>query len=1467
MLTGLRLEPEDFSRIAAGGPSGAAAGLLRAGQHSRRVLRVLDAIGSASPSGSFDLDDALDLLDRAQAPAGVWGALGHPSIGPWALACANGAAPLAHLASIAAAAGIAAGLEFSLTVPVLPRGVVFPGIGVLRADGERTALVEGGPGEWAVSVGRERHLIEPHGPGEPWIVPASLAVSGGGSGSSGAWRSPRWTLFAEFADPYLALPPGAPDLHLGPLPRSFRLSLAQAWGLLVARHRDRAEDVAATLRLLVPLRSTAGTFANASRPDAFGAVWLDVAAKPHRLASALVHELEHARLSALHDLAPLHVADPEPRHRVPWRRGPRSVHALLHGLYAHAAVVEFWQVEAAAGDESARGEQARYAARARHALDAFTDRGALTPAGAELVAALELRIAAGAADSTARQVTVSPGARTPSRRPVQPGPEEVTVEVEQAPAAAPARLEPSADGPLAIVHASMDRMWAEWLGEQYEQGGVPVKLVRYEADPDHTLAEQLASGLRSYPRLTVVFSAPFMVAVSGTDEQWAEAIVQARPLADRVVPVLVGRCKLPSGFWLLEPVNLFGVEDGPTARHRLLRRADANGGGPGGGQAAQVEEPADLAAENGFLRYPGRAPDLTNEQLPGRNAQFTGRRDHLDLIREGLTGNRVTLVPHTLYGLGGVGKTEIAKEYAHRFGPDYDLVWWVRSESRAVARASLAKLGEALGADPTASRGECIRYAHEALRRGQPYQRWLLVFDNADDVRETLDLLPKSSGSGHVLITSRNPDWSAQGTSVPVDVYPRRESVEFLRRRVPEISTEDADGFADAVQDLPLALEHAASWYRETGRSAEDYRELMDTRFRSLFRDKQFYPILTLGTQSEADGRQSAEPDSEYVKTVASAYLMASQTMADDQRNPAMKLLELLSFFAPAPVPLDLVRAVPDGLLPRDLQLQLKDEQATLDMIRAISTRSLAKSHTPADGQDRRHTLEMHRVVQLFTANSMAPDRVDATRMAARMALVNAASGYPEDPRNYRAYLEVIPHLTPTWALRSHEPGVHKLVLDACRSLLRQGEYKSCETLVRRALPEWEQELEPTDEDLLTLRRCLGLARSGLGDQLDRLRINTEVLELATRSSGADSDIALRARGSIASALLWLGRVQEAEQEARTVLETVRGKYGDEDARTLREMFNYAAHLRLAGRHKEALELDRTVHERYLALRREGVSETRETLIARTNLARDLRELGYAYDAAQEQEDNYAACVAVLGQGDPETMHAMIELAVIRRRAGRYEEAYEMGGLVLERHAAQLGENHPDYIKVLTNFAGDCRFIGQTARGRELAREAYEKAQEIIPSPNPIRAATATNLAVFLRGDGDLEEATRLDTAALAELRQILGDRNHYTLACQINLANDKALSGNLEEAKQLHEDAWTKLSQLRGAEHPHALLARANLELTLAALGEADPRGLEGLLTRVQEESKSGVGMTAWERRSVSRRDWLNCDLTLPMY
>ena len=976
----------------------------------------------------------------------------------------------------------------------------------------------------------------------------------------------------------------------------------------------------------------------------------------------------------------------------------------------------------------------------------------------------------------------------------------------------------------------MDRMWAEWIREQYERSGRSASLIRYTRDTDIPLHRQIEAALEEFSQVVVLFSPRFMVSVSGEDAEWREAIDRSYDRRERVVPVLVGRCELPSGFWRLEPVNLFGVGEERTARRRLKARA-------------RLAEPVGEGA--GFVRYPGRETELVNH-IPARNPQFTGRREHLERIRAGLTGNRVALLPQALYGLGGIGKTEIALEYTHRFGADYDLIWWIPADNRTTTREQLAELGVALGCtDLAADLGERVRFARDALRRGEPYSRWLLVFDNADDIDSVLPELPASTQTGHVLITSRNPDWSQHGDSVEVPVYPRRESVEFLRRKAPRISVRDADGLAAAVQDLPLALEHAASWYTQTGGDATTYRRLMEDSFQPFF-----------------EQTKKLNERHNYFNTVASTWLVSAGTLKDDQKTRAYKLLELLAFFAPVPVHMDLIRSVPAGMLPPDLEFELADDEARQAMVNAISQRSLAKVHPAEPG--RGPVLEMHRLVQLFIATTLLPAQADAYRAAVRGALVQARPENPLEPRTYRDFVEVIPHLEPSGALTGEDPSVRSLILDTCRSLHIQGEFRSCLRLINKTLPLWQRLLDPSDDDLLTLMRVKALAQGGLGDQRARLAIDEEVYELAVAARGPDDERALRARGGIASALRFLGRVTEAEQICREVLERTRAKYGPADPETLRAAHNYAGHLRLAGRHAEALELDEMVYAERVA---RNEAEFSETLGTRTSIARDLRELGRVFEAVQVQEDNYATCVGVLGTGHPETLAAMVELAVLRRRTGRYEEAFDLSQAAVQRRLARYGDEHVEYISVLTNFAGDCRIVGDVDRGLRVATEAYEKARKLLAAPNPMRAAAATNLAVFLRLKGDLPAATAMDTEALTELTDVLGEANHYTTACMINLANDAAAAKDFARARTLHEKAWRHLGPLRGDEHGHTILAKANLMLDQLALGEAGEEDLAELLANAEKASRRGLGLTAMERATIAERRYLNCDLDLPMY
>ena len=208
--------------------------------------------------------------------------------------------------------------------------------------------------------------------------------------------------------------------------------------------------------------------------------------------------------------------------------------------------------------------------------------------------------------------------------------------------------------------------------------------------------------------------------------------------------------------------------------------------------------------------------------VPARNPGFTGRDALLAAVRDRLVaGDRA--VVQALQGMGGVGKTQLAIEYAHRFADGYDVAWWVNAEQAGLIGDQFAALGAALGCVQPGAGTEAVRAAvlADLHQRG----RWLLVFDNAENPADIGRWLP--GGGGHVLITSRERAWAEIAAPVEVDVLARAESVAILRDRVAGLGAADADRLAAELGDLPLAVAQAAGFMAETGMPAAQYLELL----------------------------------------------------------------------------------------------------------------------------------------------------------------------------------------------------------------------------------------------------------------------------------------------------------------------------------------------------------------------------------------------------------------------------------------------------------------------------------------------------------------------------------------------------------------------------------------------------------------------------------------------------------------
>ena len=204
-------------------------------------------------------------------------------------------------------------------------------------------------------------------------------------------------------------------------------------------------------------------------------------------------------------------------------------------------------------------------------------------------------------------------------------------------------------------------------------------------------------------------------------------------------------------------------------------------------------------------------PHALRRGVPPRNPNFIGRQDLLLALRSQLSQAGITaLVPIALRGLGGVGKTQVALQYVHEFSADYDLICWVSGEVPGQLRNGLAALAPDLDISTGGDLEMTLTAVCDALTRGEPYSRWLLVVDNAGEPEALMPYLPQAGGQ--ILVTSRTQTWGGYATMYQVGEFTREESISLIRLRGSNISEADADRLADRLGDLPIAVEQAAAW-------------------------------------------------------------------------------------------------------------------------------------------------------------------------------------------------------------------------------------------------------------------------------------------------------------------------------------------------------------------------------------------------------------------------------------------------------------------------------------------------------------------------------------------------------------------------------------------------------------------------------------------------------------------------------
>ncbi|MFH8973554.1 FxSxx-COOH system tetratricopeptide repeat protein [Streptomyces sp. NPDC017890] len=775
--------------------------------------------------------------------------------------------------------------------------------------------------------------------------------------------------------------------------------------------------------------------------------------------------------------------------------------------------------------------------------------------------------------------------------------------------------------------------------------------------------------------------------------------------------------------------------------------------------------------------------------LPPRNQHFTGRSELLDLLGQRLQEGTTTVLPEAIHGMGGVGKTQLAIEYAYRHQSEYDIVWWIPSERPGQVGQSLVELAKRLGLVTTSEANIAGPAVREALREGRPYSRWLLIFDNADSPEQVRPYFP-TGGTGTILVTSRNRRWGLVGGSLEVDVFTREESKSLLRGSGPELADEEAEALAEALGDLPLALVQAAAWRAETGMPASEYLRLFESKRSELL---------------------ETAPPPDYQLPVAAAWNVSLDHL--ETRSPAaLRLLQLCSYFAPDPISRQILSGPGYTTIFPELDAALNDPMKLARAIREINRYSLARI------DHRTNSIEMHRLVQHVLINRMSPEEQNRMREGAHALMAAADPRTPTDPASWPRYAELYTHVIASGAVTSEQPWMRQLVMNIAKYLYYWGDHDVSLDFSETAWNAWVDRFGEEDAQALLMGRWLVFVYLMVGRYTDASALVERIRRIYERVSAPDSEEALEATQMEAAVRRAQGRFLEGAELDRLVHDRAHRTFGDDDPASLNMAHNLGVSLRLTGEFQEALQLDRKTWN--LKLRLFGRDDQR-SLVTENSIAIDVRESGDYIGALRLQEAALEAFRDVFGNNNPATISTERELGIASRKAGNHSRALELAIKSHETFTRRYGDTHPQSLATALPLATALRQNGDLEAARARGAQACSGYRKVFHPQHPYTLAADVGLAVSERLLGQPGEARRLDEGALSALSETLGAGHPFTLVAAVNLASDLSALGELDEAVRKGRDTLAQCRQVFGPDHPTTLACAANLSLDLVAVGQ----------------------------------------------
>lgn len=750
------------------------------------------------------------------------------------------------------------------------------------------------------------------------------------------------------------------------------------------------------------------------------------------------------------------------------------------------------------------------------------------------------------------------------------------------------------------------------------------------------------------------------------------------------------------------------------------------------------------ARELGLVQDEGEAsvatPPLSSAQTPAtprvlqnipyrRNPFFTGREALLTQLHAQLRlkAERTEPLVHALNGLGGIGKTQLAIEYAYRYGQEYRAVFWMRATTHDTLLADLVTLAELLDLPERDAREQHI-VVSAVWRWLAQHHGWLLILDNADTPQLVTEFLPPQ-GNGVILVTTRSQTIGRIASATAIEKLDQREGTMLLLRRARKLGVDaaleearaddgqQAQAIMAAMDGLPLALDQAGAYIEETGCGLNEYLEL-------------YHQQRTLLLNHQSDEA------SDYPYTVVSTWSLSFRQV--EEGDPAAAdVLRLCSFLDPEAIPEEIITEGTPALGPV-LQPISGNPLHWHEIIKLLRRYSLVRRNPDT------RVLSVHSLVQAVLKDGMEHwmQRQWGEYAVRAVNHVFPQSQISEWPRSLRLLpqAQYCAKLIEQYDLAF--PEAAHLLHKAGYYLLDHAQYEQAESCFRRALAIREQALGSEHPDTLSTLYAQARLHWIRGHYGQAEALYQQVLTTYERMHGQEHADTASALHALARLYWSQGQRERSEQFYQQALAIRKRVLGTEHASTASTMHALAVLYRDRG------ELDRAeplflqalaIGERMLSPKNTGSANTR------LQLGR-LYQLRGNYERAEALSQRALSIFEeLIGPQHPGTASALRQLAELHHLLGRDELAEQFYLRALNIYEQVLGFQHPDAANTFRQLITFYTERGQFERAEPLYQRALTIYEKALGPEHPGVHEIIVHYSELLRTMGRTQEATQLE--------------------------------------------------------------------------------------------------------------------------